>query len=512
MLMAGLLVGGGAGATPAAAKKKLIPAVVAEGTYGYGMPPEQEFVKLDPRTLRQVGHSASLGKDFLGFSRAVESRDGSRLALLTYHLLQFIDPSVPTLTGSLAGGLDSNGAVPYFSGPWIWPTPNRLVGLGLGGEVLAIDPTIPALVARWDSGSSSVIDAVVGKRRLVVAEESGLGSPLRLVSYGTDGPKASLTLGLIRSGVETGRWRGLPPLARRAVEVSRQALAESVGVTRSETETLAITPGYWSEPFPPPDSSCGPRQDRIGASVGSTVAGYAIVLRARGERFRYHVFLHGPAALCARDPDATASPLPANNLLNAPAGTSYGYRIVPSDVDGRVLVLTLDGRVARANPSSGRLDYIVLPRALGPPGTRLIGTGWLGRGRIALQVSRQRSGGIVVVDLRARTVRSVLRDPLNCQWLQPAPGLALVYGPSGQKACRGLSAYDASGKLRFKLFRTRSILEAQVSGGLAYVRPRPTSDEIFAAERTPIWIVELSSGRVLGMVHPKRPIRLLPLP
>src|SRR6185437_86249 len=131
MLMAGLLVGGGAGATPAAAKKRLIPAVVATGTYGYGMPPEQEFVKLDPRTLRQVGHSAPLGKDFLGFSGAVESRDESRLALLTYHLLQFIDPSVPIMTGSLPGGLDSGAAVPYFSGPWVWPTPNRLVGLGL---------------------------------------------------------------------------------------------------------------------------------------------------------------------------------------------------------------------------------------------------------------------------------------------------------------------------------------------------------------------------------------------
>jgi hypothetical protein len=512
MLMAGLLVGGGAGATPAAAKKRLIPAVVATGTYGYGMPPEQEFVKLDPRTLRQVGHSAPLGKDFLGFSGAVESRDESRLALLTYHLLQFIDPSVPIMTGSLPGGLDSGDAVPYFSGPWVWPTPNRLVGLGLGGEVLAVDPTIPALVGRWDSGNSSVIDAVVGKRRLVVAEESGLGSPLRLVSYGTDGPKASLTLGLIRSGVETGRWLGLPPLARRAVEVSRQALAESAGITRSETETLAITPGYWSEPFPPPDSSCGPRQDRIGVSVGSIVAGYAIVLRARGERFRYHVFLHGPAALCARDPDATASPVPANNLLNAPAGTSYGYRIVPGEVDGRVLVLTPDGRVARANPSSGRLDYLVLRRALGPPGTRLFDSGRLGPGRIAVQVSRKRGGAIVLVDLGGRTVRAVVRDPLNCRSLEPARGLALVYGPSGQKACRGLSAYNAAGKLRFKLFRTRSIVEVQVSRGLAYVRPRPTSEEIFAAERTPIWVVELSSGRVLRALHPKRPIRLLPLP
>jgi hypothetical protein len=511
MLIVALLAGGGSGAAPATQHARLVPAVVATGTYGYGMPPEQQFVRLDPRTLRQIGRAAPLGKDFLGFSGAVASPDESRLALLTYHLLEFVDPSVPTLTGSLPGGLDSGGTVGYFSGPWVWPRSNRLVGLGADGEVLAIDPTSPGLVGRWDSGNSSFIRAVPGKQRLIVAEDSGLGSPLRLVSYGTDGPEASLTLGLIRSGVETGRWRGLPPLAQRAVAVSRLALAESAGVTRSETETLAITPGYWSEPFPPPASSCGPRLDRIFAFVGSKVAGYVIVLRARGERFRYHVFLHGPAVLCARDPDSTAPPLPANNLLDASAATSYGDRVVSGGGDGRVLVLTADGRVARANPSSGRLDYIDLPRALASSGTMLVGAAWLGSGRVALQVSRKRGGSIALVDLRARTVRSVLRDPLNCQWLQSASGLALIYGPSGQKACRGFSAYDASGKLRYKLFRTQSILEAQVSGGIAYVRPRPTSDEIFAAEQTPIWIVELSSGRILRTVYPTRPIRLLPL-
>jgi hypothetical protein len=141
----------------------------------------------------------------------------------------------------------------------------------------------------------------------------------------------------------------------------------------------------------------------------------------------------------------------------------------------------------------------------------LIGAAWLGPGRIALQVSRERGGRITLVDLRTRTVRSVLRDPLNCEWLQPASGIALVYGPSGQKECRGLSAYDPSGNLRFTLFRTKSILEVQVSGDIAYVRPRPISDEIFAAEQTPIWVVELSRGRVLRTVHPTRPIRLLPL-
>ena len=207
----------------------------------------------------------------------------------------------------------------------------------------------------------------------------------------------------------------MPPLAQRAIKASRLDLARRTGTAVAEIRTLAVTPGYWTVPV---DArfSCGERREQVGVTVNAWASGYAIILAAGDEDYRYHVFLRGPPALCASYPSAEAPQHPVNNLLGAKPGTSHGPALMVAAPRRQVFVVTSDGRIAHIDLATRRLRYVLLRRPF-PSGGVLDDAAWIGAGHLAVTLrtnARSISMGIWSVDLETRTARLVARDPQGC--------------------------------------------------------------------------------------------------
>lgn len=497
LLIALALAGSASGAARPNAEPSPVPAVVAVNG---GNPSETAFALLDPTTLRQVGRTVSSGKMSFGepvFSTRSPGR--GRLALATFDQIRVVDLRRRRLVGTLPGR--------FFGAP-AWPLANRLIGLDLSRDVdhvVVIDPDRRSVITRRDIPDHTTLQAAATPLELVVMKDTGLGSPLGIVAHGTSGVRARIGLGLIRSGVESVRAAsGMPPLAQRAIKASRLDLARRTGRAVTAIRTLAVTPGYWTVPVGA-RFSCEARREGVGVTVNARASGYAIILAAGNEDYRYHVFLHGPPALCARYPTAGGPQLPVNNLLDAKHGTSHGPALMVAAPRRQVFVVTSDGRIAHVDLATRRLRYVLLRRPF-PPGAALDKAAWIGAGHLAVALrasAKTISSGIWSIDLETRTARLVARDPQGCMRLTAGAGLILVHAWPDRPiraSCRGLRAYDVQGRMRFRLFRDRQVFQVQIAGSRAYAT---------MADPRRIAVVNLGTGRILDQVELARPIQLL---
>jgi hypothetical protein len=278
-------------------------------------------------------------------------------------------------------------------------------------------------------------------------------------------------------------------VAESAATQARLLVARRRGVPIARVRTVAVSSaqGTWAEP-------CG-RGPWSRVTFPESDTGYEVVL-ALGKRLLYaHVGSH--VIVCGRFPAGERAPA-RTNLLAARGRTSYATDIaVAADrQSARMFALTPDGRLAALEPGGTR-GLSALNGWVAPNLAQGLSAHALGDARLALET------GTHVKLLNVRTGQVRVLDERPC-WVTTAPGLALTHAASQATACTGVRAYGPDGTLRFTALPGLPVLSVAIVGRYAYAWPAP--DDAGLAE---IYVIELTTGRVVNRVRPSRPLSIL---
>jgi hypothetical protein len=433
-----------------------------------GERPELTLVKFDPASLEERRH-ASLGRHYLPYGYAF-SPDRQRVVIVgaAEGVLLHVDLRAMQLTGE--------ATVPPMSPTWTGP--ETIIGLRwhqtADGETSTsayrLDPFGQSVTEIWNAPERVLGRARRGNGELVLMTTPAyraleLGGPLRLLNLGPAGIRRAVTLDEIRIGLEN--WRvpasgQLPPIAARLVERARYDLAARTGVPAAEIVASRVTPRGTNAFFR---------------------TSYEITLAARGEYYRYLIFLEGGNPVLGQPARLPSAPPPnENDLLKALPGSWQVTlaQLVPTPSRRRAYVVTSGEILAAVDLGTGGVRFHKAPSIVTPAAS-------LDEKRLVLPTPQ----GVGILRVGSVRVRLIQRGA-GCS-VRRAQGRFLVFG----WRCPGLSVYGLDGVRRRRLFRGRRLNDADVTvaGHLCYVRTTEAPSLLR--------IADLSSGRMLGLASPR---------